>query len=72
MQFQSDQKVQTFTVGFNDDAYNEANHAKAVAKHLNTDHAELYIDSNHLLEVVPKLSKLYVLDSHKFIFSEFE
>lgn len=59
MQFQSDQKVQTFTIGFNDDAYNEANHAKAVAKYLNTDHAELYIDSNNLLEVVPKLSKLY-------------
>lgn len=59
MQAQSDQKVKTFTIGFNDDAYNEATHAKAVAKHLNTDHSELYIDSNDLLEVIPKLSKLY-------------
>ena len=59
MQAQSDQKVKTFTIGFNNDAYNEATHAKAVAKHLNTDHSELYIDSNDLLEVIPKLAKLY-------------
>ncbi|MAV94327.1 MAG: asparagine synthase (glutamine-hydrolyzing) [Euryarchaeota archaeon] len=59
MQAQSDQKVKTFTIGFNHDTYNEAAHAKAVANHLNTDHSELYIDSNDLLEVIPKLAKLY-------------
>lgn len=59
MQAQSNQKVKTFTIGFNNDAYNEATHAKAVAKYLNTDHSELYIDSDDLLKVIPILAKLY-------------
>jgi len=59
MQAQSNQKVKTFTIGFNNDAYNEATHAKAVAKYLNTDHSELYIDSDDLLKVIPIIAKLY-------------
>ena len=59
MQEQSMEKIKTFTIGFDQKGFNEAEHAKAVAKHLNTDHAELYIDSQDLLNVIPRLSELY-------------
>ena len=59
MQAQSSRPVKTFTIGFNEDGFNEAVHAKAVAKHLGTDHTELYISPNHAIEIVPKLSTLY-------------
>ena len=59
MQEQSMEKINTFTIGFDQKGFNEAEHAKAVAKHLNTDHAELYIDSQDLLNVIPRLSELY-------------
>ena len=59
MQEQSNQRIQTFTIGFNHKEFNEAEHGKAVAQHLNTDHAELYIDAQDLLDVVPSLPLLY-------------
>ena len=59
MQQQSMQKIKTFTIGFNNKKFNEAEHAKAVSSVLNTDHSELYINSQDLLNVIPKLSELY-------------
>lgn len=59
MQSQSSMPIKTFSIGFEDDAYNEAEHAKAVAKHLGTDHTELYITPNDALSVVPLLPILY-------------
>ena len=40
MQVQSGQPVETFTIGFREEGYNEAVHAKAVADHLGTRHTE--------------------------------
>lgn len=59
MQAQSDRPVRTFTIGFHEPAYNEAEHAKAVAQHLGTDHTELYVSFAEALAVVPKLPELY-------------
>lgn len=59
MQAQSSKPVKTFTIGFNDEAYNEAKHAKAVAKYLGTDHTELYIQASDALAVIPKLPDIY-------------
>lgn len=59
MQAQSSQPIQTFTIGFHEDAYNEAQYAKAVAQHLGTAHTELYVTPEEALATIPKLPTLY-------------
>lgn len=59
MQAQSSRPVRTFSIGFHEEGYNEAEHAKAVAKHLGTDHTELYVTPEQALAVIPKLQILY-------------
>ena len=59
MQAQSSQPVKTFTIGFNEEGYNEAVHAKAVAKHLGTNHTELYVTDEQVRAVIPLLATLY-------------
>ena len=59
MQAQSVHPVKTFTIGFNEEGYNEAVHAKAVAKHLGTEHTELYVTPEQALAVIPRLPFLY-------------
>src|SRR5713101_3899090 len=59
MQAQSSRPVKTFTIGFHEDGYNEAVHAKKVATHLGTDHTELYLTPRDALNVVPLLPSMY-------------
>ena len=58
MQAQSSRPVKTFTIGFNEEGYNEAVHAKAVAKHLGTEHTELYVTAEQARAVIPRLPTL--------------
>jgi asparagine synthase (glutamine-hydrolysing) len=59
MQQESARPVQTFTIGFGEAQFNEADYAKAVARHLGTEHVEHYATAHEALEVVPKLATLY-------------
>jgi asparagine synthase (glutamine-hydrolysing) len=59
MQLQSAAPVKTFSIGFEDDAYDEAVHAKKVARHLGTHHEEFYVTSKEALDVVPNLPAIY-------------
>ena len=52
-------KVRTFTIGMNDDRYNEAVYAKEIAQHLGTDHTELYITEDDAKAVIPKLPFMF-------------
>jgi asparagine synthase (glutamine-hydrolysing) len=59
MQGVSARAVRTFTIGFDVPGYNEAEHAAAVAKHLGTDHTELYLTPEAALDTIPLLPRLY-------------
>jgi asparagine synthase (glutamine-hydrolysing) len=59
MQVQSSRPVKTFSIGLHETGYNEARHAKAVARHLGTNHTELYVTSEEAMKVIPRLPTLY-------------
>ena len=59
MQAQSMRPVKTFTIGFHEQDYNEAVNAAEVARHLGTDHTELYVTPSEAREVIPKLHTIY-------------
>jgi asparagine synthase (glutamine-hydrolysing) len=51
--------VHTFTIGFREAEYNEAEHAKAIAAHLGTHHTELYVTPEEARAVIPRLPQIY-------------
>ncbi len=59
MQAQSSRPIKTFTIGFNEEGYDEAVNSKAVARHLGTEHTELYVEAEQARSVIPLLSSLY-------------
>jgi asparagine synthase (glutamine-hydrolysing) len=59
MQAQSSRPVKTFTIGFHEEGYDEAQYAKSVARHLGTEHTELYIMPKEAMNVIPRLPALY-------------
>ncbi len=59
MQAQSSRPIKTFSIGFHEGAYDEATFASGVARHLGTDHTELYITPAEAQAVIPRLPALY-------------
>ena len=59
MQAANPGKVHTYTIGFEIPGYNEAQHAAAIAKHLQTQHTELTVTAQDALDVIPRLPEFY-------------
>ena len=59
MQTQSSRPINTFSIGFNEQTFNEASYAKAVARHLGTSHTELYVSPSDAMRVIPMLGGIY-------------
>ncbi len=59
MQKASAQPVKTFTIGFSERQYDEAPHARAIARHLGTSHTELYVTPREAMQVIPRLPRIY-------------
>ena len=59
MQAQSPRPVKTFCVGFSEGEYNEAPFAKAVARHIGTDHTEAILTPQDALDRVPRLASIF-------------
>lgn len=59
MQAQSSRPVRTFSIGFFEAGYNEAKQAQAVARHLGTEHTELYVTAAEAMAVIPGLPDVY-------------
>lgn len=59
MQKQSAQRVKSFSIGFHEAAFNESEHARAVANHLGTEHTELMVSAKDALAVIPQLNDIY-------------
>lgn len=59
MQARSKQAIRTFSIGFGEPKYNEAEYASAVAKHLGTQHTELYVSHDEARSVIPQLPEMY-------------
>lgn len=55
----SDTPVKTFSIGFNEERFNEAKYAKAVADYLGTHHTETYISEKEMFELVESIPKYY-------------
>lgn len=58
-QERSSRPVRTFSLGFEEAAWDEAPHARRVAQHLGTDHVEHYVTADDALAVVPTLADVY-------------
>lgn len=59
MQKNSMKKIKTFSIGFDDEIYNEAEHAKEISKFLGTEHHELYLTKDDLLRTINSLPQIY-------------
>jgi asparagine synthase (glutamine-hydrolysing) len=59
MQAQAASPVKTFTVGFEEAAFDESPHARAVAEHLGTEHNELFVSAKQAQAVIADLPTVY-------------
>lgn len=59
MQAQSDRPVRSFTIGFEEGAFDESSHATVVARHLGTDHTTMTVTARDALDTIPLLPAIY-------------
>ena len=51
--------IKTFTIGFEDQGFDEAPFAKKISEYLGTEHTEYYCTQKEALDLVPKLPEIY-------------
>ena len=59
LQDESNQKIKSFTIGFEEEGFNEAPFAKKIADYLGTDHNEIYLTAQDSLNLIPELNRIY-------------
>src|SRR5690606_21123331 len=59
MQARSSRPVRTFTIGFSEREFDESVHARAIARHLGTEHTELQLSPQDALALIPALPRMY-------------
>jgi asparagine synthase (glutamine-hydrolysing) len=59
MQKASSRPIKTFTIGFREQEFDESEYARAVARHLGTDHTELFVTPREMLDTIPQLPEIY-------------
>ncbi len=59
LQKNNQQPIRSFTIGFEEEDFNEAPFARSVAKHLGTDHCETILTASEAMEIIPSLAKIY-------------
>lgn len=59
MQAHSSRPVKTFTIGYDESEYNEAGHAREIARHLGTEHTELKITARQSLDIIQELPNMF-------------
>lgn len=52
-------RLKTFTIGFDDPAFDESSHAQAVSKHFGTDHTEMICSENDFLNTLDSYYEMY-------------
>ncbi|MBG84503.1 MAG: asparagine synthase (glutamine-hydrolyzing) [Phycisphaerae bacterium] len=55
----STESVRTYSIGFEQEAYDEASHARGVAAHLGTEHTELYVQEQDAIDLVPQMGAIF-------------
>ncbi|MGH6903682.1 MAG: asparagine synthase (glutamine-hydrolyzing), partial [Geminicoccaceae bacterium] len=59
MQKHTTRPVRTFTIGLLEDGFDEADHARRVARHLGTEHTELYLTPEEARAIIPELPEMF-------------
>jgi asparagine synthase (glutamine-hydrolysing) len=59
MQSNSYEKINTFSIGFKDKRFNEAEYARAVSKSIGSSHHDMYVTSYDAMNIIPSLPSIY-------------
>lgn len=59
MQSNSQKPIQTYSIGFEEAGYNEAEDAKRIAQHLKTNHTEFYVTAQDALDTIPQIPEMF-------------
>ncbi len=58
LQKDSARKIRSFSIGFPDSGLDEAPAARQIAAHIGSDHTELYMAPNDIIELIPSLARM--------------